>query len=93
MLSKQDLCKAVGERVAIDLFASMLNPKYRGKNFDWNRFPDMCEQLTKSQVHLSTSKKLTKKDVESAMEASKREAIHLMNESGILDWWDSGLMK
>lgn len=25
-------------------FAMFTNPKYRGENFSWERFPDMCER-------------------------------------------------
>lgn len=33
---RRGIAQNIGTIVAYDLFVSMLNPKYRGKNFDWN---------------------------------------------------------
>jgi hypothetical protein len=49
-----------------NFFASMHNPSYVGKNFTWQKFPDLATRMACSNlhisIHLSESDKVTAED-------------------------------
>lgn len=53
--------------------ATMSNPKYRGANFTWERFPEMMAGLCKTQVFMSVpmSERLQKQGLEHAEQTGR----------------------
>jgi hypothetical protein len=74
-------------------FATMLNPKYRGPNWRWDKFVDFATRWAKTTVWQSFTdaewKRWQKKIESDARRIAKITAERLMKESGILEWWPS----
>ena len=73
-------------------FVGMLNPKNRGTNFKWENFVDFAVRLSKASVYRSFSDKEWK-DFGDRIDTDAEKhcrvvAERIMNESGILDWWE-----
>lgn len=86
MLSQKrhDIAQNIGKIVAYDLFVSMLNPKYRGKNFNWDLFIDMVKRRAALQVSLTgdfgKDNKLMERIAENVAQST---AEHCIKASGI----------
>lgn len=56
-----------------DLFATFHNPKMRGENFTWDKFPEIVEGMVATQVFLNVVCK-DKKNQQEAEEQGKKYA-------------------
>lgn len=59
-----------------DLFATLHNPKMRGENFTWDKFPNMVEGIVATQVFLNVVCKDQKKQ-KLAEEQGRKFAIEI----------------
>ena len=83
--------QAHGVAVANSWFAVMLNPKYRGPNWTWDKFVPRCVgQAEVTAWHSFTDrewKRWEKEIVEAAVNAAEHAAKRILEESGLLEWW------
>lgn len=82
--------RETGEVIARDDFTALLNPKYRGANWDWSRF--VSHVTWRAQIY---SLKYTQAEWdkwsdllrEAQGHAAKNVAELLLRDSGLLEWW------
>ena len=83
--------QALGEAVANHEFVVMLNPKYRGPNWTWDKFVPRCvgqAEVTAWQSFTDREwKRWEKEIVEAAVNAAEHAAKRILEESGLLEWW------
>lgn len=85
MLSRKDLIKTVAEREVINFFVLMLNPRFRGPNFNFKTFD--IESHVKACLNIYfIDKPLTRKEQEMAANTVKHEWMFLLHRSGILEF-------
>ena len=85
MLSKLDSCKLLGEAVATGLFADMLNPDNRGKNFTWDMLPKMAATAAENQIRL-TLEPNTPKMINEARKSAIEQCNMLIERSDVKNW-------
>lgn len=86
-----EIAASHGTSVAVTLFATMLNPEYRGPNFKWENLADMAAEQAKKSVGLSFSNqnafKRYRNEIEhTASKWARYEADRLLRESNVMDW-------
>lgn len=83
--------QALGEAVANHEFVVMLNPKYRGPNWTWDKFVPRCvgqAEVTAWQSFTDREwKRWEKEIVGAAVNAAEHAAKRILEESGLLEWW------
>ena len=83
--------EAYADAVAHHEFATMLNPKYRGPKWDWERFVPHAVKWAETSVWQSFTDgewKAWEKDItRDVRRISKAVAERLLEESGLLEWW------
>lgn len=52
-MSKKDQIELLCYSYISSMFAMFHNPRYRGKNFTWDKFPEMCVTHCQEQIFLS----------------------------------------
>lgn len=89
--SNADTAKEIGSVIAYRMFLTMLNPKYRGKKFNWDRFVDLAERHAEVSCYmyfpLQVFEKHETKLKKIAVESASRTAKDCLEESGILEWF------
>lgn len=83
--------QAHGYAVANHEFACMLNPKYRGPNWTWDKFVPRCIEQAEVTVWQSFTdrewKRWEKEIVEAAGKSAEHAAEEVIRTSGLLEWW------
>jgi len=84
--------QAYSQAVAYNEFVTFLNPKYRGQNFSWVRFVDICERTAEISAYSCFSVRDWNKYQDRITEHAKRyvrlHAQEALERSGILEWWE-----
>lgn len=66
-----------------NMFATFHNPKMRGEKFTWDKFPDIAERMTETQVMMGIviNNKVKQKEAQDLGKKIGREiAVNLINE-------------
>lgn len=89
------VAKEHGRAVANHEFVAMLNPKFRGENFDWNNFVDYCARVAAANVYQSFKlDEFLRWETElktASVESAKTEARLILKDSDLLSWWPNPL--
>ena len=84
----------IGWASARGLFISMLNPKYRGQNFTWERYKEMAVQHAERQAFISFTdliwSKHESKLLETVRNSAKSSAEECLKESDVESWMPLG---
>jgi hypothetical protein len=87
----------IGHISAKDLFISMLNPNYRGKNFTWERYKEMAVRVAEKQVFTSFTDAVWAKHEDKLLEAARNSAKlsvdQCLKESDVENWMPLGASK
>lgn len=89
--SSANVAKEFGNAVAINMFLTMLNPKYRGKAFNWHKFVELAERHAEVSCYtcfpVEFFEKHEAKLKKIAVEAANKTANECLQNSGILEWF------
>lgn len=88
----QNILDATVYSIVIHEFSMMLNPKYRGSNWDWKDFVSFSIKSVEKGIWKSFSEDDWNKYKKEILKVSKRQAKVIAEgiiiDSGILEWWD-----
>jgi len=83
--------QAYSHAVVYSELVTFLNPRYRGPNFSWSGFVDICERTAVASAYSCFSTRDWNKFQDRITEHAKRYArLHAqeaLDRSGILEWW------
>jgi hypothetical protein len=82
MLSRLDLLKTLSENMATDLFIFMLNPKYRGPKFDFEKYDIAKHVRAMIGINLAWKRRPTEAELKKAGEWAKYQWDHWINHIG-----------
>ncbi len=82
------MARQLGENVATDWFAMMLNPKNRGPNLTWEGLDQIVRSQAGTQVSMSVKCRPENEDglKDLAAESASKQLRRLMEASGVENW-------
>ena len=84
---RREIAELVGERIGYKIFVMMLNPKYRGPNFTWQRLESMVMDLASGQVGLAGNFGKDLKEMKVvARDSAKRVLSGCFEDSDVQNW-------
>jgi len=89
--------REIATATTLDMFTSMLNPKYRGAGFVWSEFVPLVQRWTKLHVKadLSEAEHLAcgRAVLTHAAKKAKDLAEKLLADSGVMLWWNDAAQR
>ncbi len=88
LMTQLEKARNLGKSIANDMFATMLNPKYRGTQFKWSKLEDTVRDLVKTSfdMHLPCPSEEQKALIAIALEEASLEVRQLLRKSGVEQW-------
>lgn len=82
--------QAYGSSIATTLFVSMLNPEYRGNEFNWSKLEGMATSLAECNVFTGFSPRIWNRYasliIEDAVKSARYRVQELLRESDVESW-------
>ncbi len=81
----------LGQKMAVELFVTFLNPKARGPKFQWSDLPKIVVDLTRTHadgisLRVPKDPALRNELIAAACEAAELEVQRLLKKSGVETW-------
>ena len=81
----KDKVSLICHATVASMFASFCNPKFRGPNFTWEKFPQMMEGMCATQVFMANIKGDRQEVEDHAKKTGFEIAKGLVKEAGFID--------